>query len=409
MPLFLVAGAVIAVGLLSYWGWEAWQHRIRLEGLDLRIHVNGIRGKSTVTRILAGLLREAGYVTVAKSTGTFAAVIDPDGIDLPIERRGAATILEQIEVVRRHVTPDVEALVMECMAINPLYQEVSETKIVRSNIGVLTNVREDHQDLMGETLREIARSLMSTCPRNGTLITAEQNPALQRVILREAAARGTRVVFADPSLVTEEDLSRFDYIAFPDNVAIGLVLARILGIPREVAMRGMVKAPPDPGVLRLRDLRIGPKRVTWVNLFAVNDRESMLAAMAKVSEFLVSDTTVVGILNNRSDRELRAMQFADVAVTDLSFDRLVTFGAFEQLVTDRLVELGYPLDRIINLGDERKPALEEILDKVVYAMPTPHVTVVGFVNIHTDQAELLMEFFEHEAEPAESAREMPPP
>ena len=28
---------------------------------------------------------------------------------------------------------------------------------VRSNIGVLTNVREDHQDVMGETLPEIAR------------------------------------------------------------------------------------------------------------------------------------------------------------------------------------------------------------------------------------------------------------
>ncbi len=409
MPLFLVAGAVVALGLLTYWGWEAWQHRIRLEGLDLRIHVNGIRGKSTVTRLVAGLLREAGYVTVAKSTGTFAAVIGPDGVDIPIERAGAPTILEQIDVVRRHVTPDVEALVMECMAINPLYQEVSETKIVRSTIGVLTNVREDHQDVMGETLKEIARSLMSTCPRNGTLITAEQNPALQRVILREAAARGTRVVFADPSLVTEEDLARFDYIAFPDNVAIGLVLARLLGIPREVAMEGMVKAPPDPGVLRLRDLRVGPKKVTWANLFAVNDRESMVAAMEKVAEYVTPETTLVGILNNRSDRELRAIQFADVAVNDLSFDRLVTFGAFEELVTDRLVDLGYPLDRIINLGSDRKPTLDEIIDKMVLAMPTHHVLVVGFVNIHTDQAELLMEFFEHEAEPyTDSTRQKPP-
>ncbi len=407
MPLFLIAGAAVAFGLLAFWAWEAYQHRVRIEGLDLRIHVNGIRGKSTVTRLLAGLLREAGYVTVAKSTGTFAAVIDPDGYDIPIIRRGPPTILEQIAVVRRHVTPDVDALVMECMAINPIYQEVSERKIVRSTIGVLTNVREDHQDVMGESLREIARSLMSTCPTDGILITAEQNPAIQRVILREAAARGTRVVFADPTLVTEEDLARFDYIAFPDNVAIGLALARLLGIPREVAMRGMVKAPADPGVLRLRDLRIGSKRVTWANLFAVNDRESMLAAMEKLAPFRTPETTTVGILNNRSDRERRAVQFADVAVRDLSFDRLVTFGAFEELVTDRLVDLGYPLDRIINLGDRRRPSLEEILDRMVLAMPTPHVLVVGFVNIHTDQAEMLMEFFEHEAAPYESSTHEP--
>ncbi len=399
MPLFLIAGAAVAIGLFASWAWEAYRHRVRLEGLELRIHVNGIRGKSTVTRILAGLLREAGYVTVGKSTGTFAAVIDPDGNDIPIVRRGPPTILEQISVIRRHVTPDVDALVIECMAINPVYQEVSESKIVRSNIGVLTNVREDHQDVMGESLRDIARSLMSTCPVDGTLITAEQNPAIRRVILREAAARGTQVVFADPSLVTDEDLARFDYVAFPDNVAIGLALARLLGIPREVAMRGMVEAPPDPGVLRMRDLRIGSKRVTWANLFAVNDRESMIAAMEKVAAYRTDATTTVGILNNRPDRERRAVQFADIAVSDLSFDRLVTFGAFEELVTDRLVDLGYPLDRIINLGDRSRPSLDEILERAVLAMPTPHVLLVGFVNIHTEQAEMLMSYLEHEAEP----------
>jgi len=399
VPLFLIAGAAVAIGLFASWVWEAYRHRVRLEGLELRIHVNGIRGKSTVTRILAGLLREAGYVTVGKSTGTFAAVIDPDGNDIPIVRRGPPTILEQISVIRRHVTPDVDALVIECMAINPVYQEVSESKIVRSNIGVLTNVREDHQDVMGESLRDIARSLMSTCPVDGTLITAEQNPAIRRVILREAAARGTQVVFADPSLVTDEDLARFDYVAFPDNVAIGLALARLLGIPREVAMRGMVEAPPDPGVLRMRDLRIGSKRVTWANLFAVNDRESMIAAMEKVAAYRTDATTTVGILNNRPDRERRAVQFADIAVSDLSFDRLVTFGAFEELVTDRLVDLGYPLDRIINLGDRSRPSLDEILERAVLAMPTPHVLLVGFVNIHTEQAEMLMSYLEHEAEP----------
>ena len=48
--------------------------------------------------------------------------------------------------------------------MKPQYQEVSERMIVRSNIGVLTNVREDHQDVMGETLPEIARSLLLDLP-----------------------------------------------------------------------------------------------------------------------------------------------------------------------------------------------------------------------------------------------------
>ncbi len=399
MPLFLLAGSTIALSLLIWWAREAVSHRARMNGLEHRIHVNGIRGKSTVTRIIAGMLREAGIVTIAKSTGTAAAVINTEGVDEPIHRKGPATILEQIEIAKRYVTDGVDALVIECMALKPAYQDVSERMIVRSSIGVLTNVREDHQDVMGETLKEIAVSLMSTCPTNGVLITAEQDPVIQRVIYREAAKRNTEVVVADPEAVTDEDIARFDYIAFKENVAIGLTLARLLGISREVAMKGMVEAAPDPGVLRMKDLEVGAKRVTWANLFAVNDRESMVAAFEKLEPYITADTTVVGILNNRSDRERRAIQFADVAVFDLAFDRLVTFGAYEPLVTDRLVENGYPLDAIINLGDNRNPSVDEIIEKMIGRQPTSHVLVIGFVNIHTHQAEMMLHHFENVADP----------
>jgi poly-gamma-glutamate synthase PgsB/CapB len=271
--------------------------------------------------------------------------------------------------------------------------------IVRSNIGVLTNVREDHQDVMGETLPEIARSLLNTCPWNGILVTAETNPEITPIIDEVAASRGSRVVYADPEWVSDVDIERFDYIAFKENVAIGVAIADLLGIPREVAMRGMVEAAPDPGVLRMKELKILGKRVTWANLFAVNDRESMVVAMEKLTPYITADTTTVGILNNRSDRERRAIQFADVAVRDLDFEWLVTFGAFEALVTDRLVANDYRLDRILNLGDSTRPPVEHIVERMIGQMPTSHVLVVGFVNIHTHQAEMMLEYFEHVAEP----------
>ena len=399
VPIVLVAGIAVCVALLARWRAEFVAHRRRVESLEWRIHVNGIRGKSTVTRIIAGMLREAGYVTIAKSTGTFAAVINRDGVDEPIDRRGPPTILEQIEVTRRYLTPDVDALVIECMAIKPEYQEVSERMIVRSNIGVLTNVREDHQDVMGETLPEIARSLLSTCPRDGLLITAERDPDILDVMRDVCATRGTELLVADPDCVTDDDIARFDYIAFKENVSIAIAIAERLGIPRDVAMNGIVEAAPDPGVLRMKELAIDRKRVTWANLFAVNDRESMVAAMEKLQPYVTETTTTVGILNNRADRERRAIQFADVAVRDLSFDRLVTFGAYEGLVTERLRANGYPVEHIINLGDEHHPSQDEIVRRMIVEQPSEHVLVVGFVNIHTHQAEQMLEYFEHEAQP----------
>lgn len=403
MPIAVICGYIVSVALLTRWAIEARVHHRRIDRLDYRIHVNGIRGKSTVTRIIAGMFREAGYVTIGKATGTEAVVVNREGVDEVINRKAAPTILEQIEVSEQYVDDSVQVLVIECMALKPQYQEVSERMIVRSNIGVLTNVREDHQDVMGETLPEIARSLLSTCPRNGILVTAERNPEITPIIEEVAAKRRTRVVYADPDVVSDTDIDRFDYIAFKENVAIAVAIADIVGIPRNVAMDGIVRADPDPGVLRMKELRILGKRVTWANLFAVNDRESMVVAMEKLVPYMTPETTTVGILNNRSDRERRAIQFAEVAVKDLSFDYLVTFGAFEGLVTDLLVDNGYALDRILNLGDTHSPPVEHIIDRMVGGMPTDHVLVVGFVNIHTHQAEMMLEYFEHQAEPWEAA------
>jgi gamma-polyglutamate synthase len=393
VPLFLVS-LVLVLGLLVHWWLESYRHNRCLTALRIRIHVNGIRGKSTVSRIVAGLLREAGVRTVAKTTGSAAVTITPHGTDNPIHRRGAATILEQLDVVEYAEACGAEAIVVECMALQPSYQAISEGRMVRSTIGVITNVREDHQDVMGQTLPEIARSLLNTCPRNGVLVTAEQEPLLQEILQEEAERRRSQFVVAEPDWVTNEDIARFGYVAFKDNVAIGLAIARMLGIPRDVAMAGMVKAAPDPGVLSIQHLVIGEKRVTWANLFAVNDRESTLQGMEKVLRYCTAETSTVGILNNRPDREDRALQFADIAACDLAFDWLVTFGAYENVVAERLIANGYAAERILQLGEQHNPTVDEIIEQVVHAMPSAHVLLVGLVNIHTTQAELLLQYLE---------------
>ena len=141
-------------------------------------------------------------------------MIFPDGTEYPVFRPARTNVIEQLRVVRAASRAKAEALVVECMALKPAYQRISEERIVQSTIGVLTNVREDHQDVMGETLPEIARSLLSTCPRNGILVTSEQNPEILEIMGEVAASKGTELVVADPDRVTDEEVARFDYIAF---------------------------------------------------------------------------------------------------------------------------------------------------------------------------------------------------
>ena len=61
---------LVALALIAFWWATARGHNRRLRQLDVRIHVNGIRGKSTVTRLVASVLREGGFVSVAKTTGS---------------------------------------------------------------------------------------------------------------------------------------------------------------------------------------------------------------------------------------------------------------------------------------------------------------------------------------------------
>src|SRR4030042_1387019 len=106
---------LILTALCCYGIWEYMCHQRRLKTIPLRIHVNGSRGKSSVTRLVAAGLRAGGIRTVAKTTGTLPRIIDPEGHEIAIIRDQRANIIEQVKIIRflGHYNP--QALVIECM------------------------------------------------------------------------------------------------------------------------------------------------------------------------------------------------------------------------------------------------------------------------------------------------------
>lgn len=392
--------------VLFLWWRERVNYNKQLTGLKLRIFVNGIRGKSTVTRLIAGVLREAGIQTIGKTTGSAAMVILPDGRDIPINRKSSATIMELFNTARQYVKESTEAIVFETMALFPNNQIASQELLVKGNINVITNVREDHQDVMGESLEEIADTMSLTIPHNGILITAEDRPHLRERLRKNAEARGSQLVYADPATVSDADLAGFNYLSFKENIAIGLAVAEILGIPRATAMRGMWNARPDVGVVNIQRTRWKDKEIVWIPLFAVNDRESTIISIEALKPYYRPDATTIGILNNRYDRADRAMRFATIAAKDLvDIHYWFTFGGYEEQVTERMMELGVERERIINLGFSVNPTLDQIFDRIVTHTIGEQGVLIGLVNIHTPQAELLMEYFHHRPDAPIHARE----
>ena len=153
---------------------EFQSHKNNLSKIPIRIHVNGSRGKSSVVRLIASGLRAGGLKTIGKTTGTSPRIIDENGDDKYIHRLRSASIGEQISLIRYFSKLKPDALVIECMAVNPQYQWVSEQKIIKSTIGVLTNVRPDHIDEMGMSMNQITKSMANTVPFNGIMVTSEK-------------------------------------------------------------------------------------------------------------------------------------------------------------------------------------------------------------------------------------------
>src|SRR5690606_30516118 len=164
----------VTAALISAGGAELALHRRNLARIPIRVHVNGTRGKSSVTRLTAAALREAKIVTCAKTPGTLARMILPDGRELPIFRPAGANIIEQRRIVAAAAANGARALVVECMALQPELQSLSEFKMVRATHAVITNARPDHLDVMGPTEADVAWALSGMVPVGGKLYTAER-------------------------------------------------------------------------------------------------------------------------------------------------------------------------------------------------------------------------------------------
>ncbi|MEM7352811.1 MAG: poly-gamma-glutamate synthase PgsB [Acidobacteriota bacterium] len=329
---------------------EYLRHQRRIYGIPHRIHVNGTRGKSSVTRLIGAGLRAGGLRTITKVTGTFPRLILADGSDVPIHRKAAATILEQIGIVDFAVRQGAEALVIECMALEPDYQRITEQQMIHATLGVLTNVRLDHTDVMGRTLPEIGASMAKTMPEGGTVVTGEQEhlPLVRQL----AQSHDAELIEARAEEARREDMDGFRYIEHRENVALALSVCAQLGVERDVALRGMWEAEPDAGVLTRSRVSENGSTATFFNAFAANDPGSTLMVWRKLRDegHLAGQRFV--LLNSRADRKDRSEQLAHLVATELGaeLDSAFVMGEPTEAVARWLKSYGLPPERIVDLG-----------------------------------------------------------
>jgi poly-gamma-glutamate synthase PgsB/CapB len=179
---------------------------------------------------------------------------------------------------------------------------------------------------------------------------------------------------------------------FKENVSIALRVNKFLGVKEDVALRGMLKASPDPGALKIFKLVKEGKIIFFVNAFAANDRRSALLIWENVKEiFDLSNLPVIGIVNSREDRVLRSIEFSRILATDIMLSKIILVGPLSKLSERALLKLKVPDNKILNLG--RITNAEEILQSVLRSINNKNkVILIGLGNTK-GMGQNLIEYF----------------
>ena len=377
-------------------------HLARLRKIPVRVLVNGTRGKSTVTRLIAAGLRAGGVRVCAKTTGSAARLILPDGMETPLRERGLAkgrvSIMEHRAFVRRARAEEAEAVVAECMAIQPETIRVLETRLAHSTIGVITNVRLDHMDTMGPDLESVAEALSESVPARGRLFVGadDMDEPVKEIFRRAAAQRGAELHFVVTGADTQALCGKFAYPVFAQNLALAREVCGACGVEGEVALRGMMGATADPGVLASVQVECEERTVRVINAFAANDVRSTLemwnrervdfekqhdnAAVSRTTKVVGHDakkslssgacglssspisreSVHVLVFNHRDDRSWRARELGEIAL-GIDADTVLVYGMSAGLAS-RLIHAFYRKRAM--LGDVRRadvPLFPEIV------------------------------------------------
>lgn len=354
MTFVLVLPLVLIAALFA----ERYWHNRWLKKIQLRISVNGTRGKSSITQYIAMAFRENGHRTLAKITGTEPAFIDPEGKKIPILRIGSPRIQEQMKVVRKAAAENAEILVAECMAVTPEFQLI-DSRLIQPHILVISNILDDHREQFKGDLQKYAAAVCDTIPWNGKVVTNEKRflPLIKRV----AKERESTVHL--PELTESDDLPSHIHQV---NVDCAIEVCVLAGMQRQDAETAIIS-----GLKRSHDSvchRVGD-RIRYINGLAANEPASADHMMGKWQE---SGEQKCIVLHTRNDRPLRTLQFTDWIGSRSDISRVFLSGNHKFVARNTLISTGIPVKNIQSLG--------EYLNDFILNSTADKIGIYGFGN-----------------------------
>jgi poly-gamma-glutamate synthase PgsB/CapB len=352
----------------------------RINKLLIRILVNGTRGKSSVTEYITGALRASAKNTLGKITGIVPTIILNNGIKKRIRRFNGARVQEQIKVVRFAASQKAEALVLECMSIQPDLQQL-ESRIFKPHIYVLTNILNDHQEEMGLSEEEQAESICSAIPASSIVVTNEKRFL---GMIKSFAEKKKSIVHTCEGITSS--FIQLESVV-DENIRIALKVCSLLKLDMNLSEKAMRRIQEDKTPLN-KEYLSGDKKITFINGFAVNDVPSAEVFVNSFEKKMGVFENPIYIFNSRSDRPYRTAEFAKWFSGLKNISSIYLIGSHSIKAKKEMVRRGMDKSKLkILKHNEIKNLLDDIDNS-----DCKEVTLIGIGNIAVDGFSVIKQF-----------------
>jgi len=338
---------------------EKIRHEKRVRSIPVRVWVNGSRGKSSVTRLIAAGLRSSGKKVIAKTTGTRASYITDNRNEQPVIRLGMPNIREQVKIFKKATSEKPDAIVLECMALRPDLQYSEAVQIVKPNVVVITNVRADHLDVMGPGIKDIAKHFLKAIPHGATLFVGDEGILTDNE--KMLRMKDIEVKISDVKRIPDTIIADFHYIEHKSNVALALDVCQKFGVNDKDALQAMLSASPDPGVLRRHILAVDGKEIVLINAMAANDPDSTYMIWQMVDRNYPEINILVNCRNDRIDR---SFQMAQLIRDRMPADRYILTGSGTEILARKLYKTTAH-EKILDIGEKTPEDVVKAVANVV--------------------------------------------
>jgi len=369
LAIYVITISIFLVYLLA----ESYLHSKRLGRIQLRISVSGTRGKTSIVRMLASVCRMEGMNVLAKTTGSEASYILPDGSEEKIGRHGVTSVIEQKRLIRKGAQLGVDCIITETMSINPENRYAESHMLVRPDLTILSNIRADHLDVVDDDPVELSSlHLNDLCPGSKVFIPeGEINDFLRAGIGKSGSLLNT----VEENYAVKLGVKSSIYGSmFKQNIDLVSAVASSLSIGLDTINEGLKAARMDVGAAAVYMFEYGLKRVYFVNSFAANDPFSTMELVKMVLASLSNNiTSVYGYMSLRADRGERSKQWLEFlsGSTEEPFKHIFFSGLHARILKNRIRD-----SSIIRSEDPAK------ITSVILSEIENNSVVFGLANIH---------------------------